>query len=60
MVDSFLGWLGPSTSTAFTLYSKEEDESSTGSNRDGGGEGDAEGLYLTDSQITLVSDASWM
>lgn len=39
MVDSFLGWLSPSSGTAFTLYSKEEDESHTGSERDGKGGG---------------------
>lgn len=38
VVESFLGWLDPSSSTAFTLYWEEEDESSTGSNRDGRGE----------------------
>lgn len=40
MVDSFLGWLGPSSSsTTFTLCSEGEDESSTGSERDGVGWG---------------------
>lgn len=36
VVDSFSGWLGPSSSTAVTLYSEEEDDSSIGLNRDGG------------------------
>lgn len=31
-----LDWLSPSSSTAFPLYSKEEDESSTGSKREVG------------------------
>jgi len=57
--DCFLDWLSPSSSTALTLYSKEEDESSTGSKREGW-VGDVSGLYLTDNRITLVSDAGWV